>query len=129
LRWRLKQSCSPCQKKIDDMLHATYMQGNPSDSRLLVVGNQIVNLTIGPSFSHNLCFKCPNGSCEPILDIYVPRAFQWYNELFNPMVFNLFNCSLKIWESIKTPTPKMGAQLECVGSFPHTLPHSQDHEM
>ncbi len=27
-------------------------------------------------FFHNLCFRCPNGSCEPILDIYVPRAFQ-----------------------------------------------------
>jgi hypothetical protein len=26
----------------------------------------------GPSFSHNLCFKCPNGSCKPILDIYIP---------------------------------------------------------
>jgi hypothetical protein len=27
---------------------------------------------------HNLCFNYPNGSCELILDIYVPRAFQWY---------------------------------------------------
>ncbi len=121
LRWGLKQSNSPCQNIFDNMLHATYMQGNRGDSQLLVLGNQIGNLTTNPSFSHNLCFKCPNGSCEPILNIYVPRAFQWYNELFNPMGFNLYNCSLKIWESIKTPTPKMGAHLECGGSFPHTF--------
>jgi hypothetical protein len=27
------------------------------------------NLTPDPSYGHNLCFKCPNGSCEPILNI------------------------------------------------------------
>jgi hypothetical protein len=37
------------------------------------------------SFGHNLCFKYPNGSCEPILDIYIPRAFQQYKKLSNPM--------------------------------------------
>jgi hypothetical protein len=57
------------------MSHATCMQGNRGDSRLLVVENQIANLISDPSFGHNLCFKCPNGSCEPILDIYVPRDF------------------------------------------------------
>ncbi len=40
-----------------------------------MVGNKIGNLTPNPSFGHNLCFKCPNGSCEPILDIYIRRAF------------------------------------------------------
>ncbi len=34
------------------------------------------NLTHVPSFGHNLCLKCPNGSCKPILDIQVPRDFQ-----------------------------------------------------
>jgi hypothetical protein len=37
---------------------------------------QIDNLTLELSFGHNLCFKCPNGSCESILDFYVLRAFQ-----------------------------------------------------
>jgi len=69
LRWGLKQSCSPCQEIFNIMLHDTYTQGNQGDSRLLVVRSQIVNLTPGPSFGHNLCFKCPNWSCEPILDI------------------------------------------------------------
>jgi hypothetical protein len=54
-----------------------------------MVGSQIGDLISGPSFGHNLCFRCPNGSCEPILDIYVPRAFQWYKKLFNPLGFDL----------------------------------------
>jgi hypothetical protein len=36
----------------------------------------IANLTPDPSFGHNLCLSCPNGSCEPTSDIFVPRAFQ-----------------------------------------------------
>jgi hypothetical protein len=52
-----------------------------------MVRNQIDNLTFGPSFGHNLCFKYSNGSCKPILNIYVSRNFQWYKELFNPMSF------------------------------------------
>jgi len=58
------------------------------------------NLTPGPSFGHNLYFKYPNGSWEPIFNIYVSRAFLCHKELFNPMNFNPYNCLLKIWESI-----------------------------
>jgi len=47
--------------------HATYMQGNQGDSRLLVVKSQIGNLIPNPSFGHNLCFNYSNESCEPIL--------------------------------------------------------------
>jgi hypothetical protein len=63
------------------MWHATYTQVSQGDSRLLMVGSQIGTLTFDLSFGHNLCFKYPNGSCEPILDIYVLRAFQWYEKL------------------------------------------------
>jgi hypothetical protein len=87
-----------------------------------MVGNQIVNLTPCPSFGHNLCFKCPNGSCEPILDIYVPRAFQWYKEIFHSMGFDPYNHSLKIWESIGTPIPKMRAHLGVWGFIPSHFP-------
>ncbi len=78
LKWGLKQSFSPCREISNGMLHATWTQVNRVYSWLLVVGSQIANLTPGPSFGHNLCFKCPNGSCELILNIYVSIAFQWY---------------------------------------------------
>jgi len=112
------------------MWHVTCMQGNQSDSRLLVVANQIGHLIPGLSFGHNLCFKYPNGWCEPILDIYVSRAFQWYKKLFNPMNFDSCNFPLKIRESIGTLTPKMGAHLGVWGFIPsHSLALSWEHEM
>jgi hypothetical protein len=111
------------------MWHATCTQGNWGDSWFLMVESQIGNLTPDPFFGHNLCFKNPNGSWEPILDIYIPRAFQWYNELLNPIGFVPYNCSLKIQKSIGTPTPKVGAHLGVWGfissHFP-TLPRPWD---
>jgi hypothetical protein len=78
LRWGLKKGCIPCFKNSNNMWHATCMQVNWGDSWLLMDASQIDNLTPDPYFGHNLCFKYPNGSCEPILDIYVSRSFQWY---------------------------------------------------
>jgi len=99
------------------MLHATFTRGNRGDSWLLVIKSQIGNLTRDPSFGHNLCLKCPNGSCKPILDIYVLRSFQWYNELFNPLSFGPYNRSLKIQESTRTSTPlKAEIALGVIGS-------------
>jgi hypothetical protein len=82
------------------MLHTTCTRENWVYFLLLMVGNQISNLTPILSFDHNLCFRCPNGSWEPILDIYILIAFQWYKELFKKMGFDPWNCTLKIWESI-----------------------------
>jgi hypothetical protein len=118
LIWGLKQSYSPSRELSNSMWHATFTQGNRVDSWLLVVRSQIVNLTLGLSFDHNLYFRCPNGSCEPISDIYVPRAFRSYKECLNPMSFDPCNCSLKIWESSRTPTPKMGVPLGVWGFIP-----------
>jgi hypothetical protein len=81
------------------MSHSTWTQGNLGDSWLLMVGSQFDNLTFDPSSSHNLCYKCPNASWKPILNIYVPRNFQWYKECFNIMGFVFYDRSLKIWES------------------------------
>jgi hypothetical protein len=69
LGWGLKQSCSPHWELSNSMSHATYTQGNRGESWVLMVGSQFGNLTPSPSFDHNLCFKCPNGSCEPISNI------------------------------------------------------------
>jgi hypothetical protein len=93
--------------------------------QLLMVESQIGNLTFSPSFGHNLCFKYSNGSCNPILDTYVLRNFQWYKELFNPMSFDPYNCLLKIHEFIGTPTPKVWAYLGVWGFIPsHSLAFS-----
>ncbi len=83
-----------------------------------MVGSQTVNLTFSPSFGHNFCFKCPNGSCEPILNIYVSIAFQWFEELFEPLCFDPCNHSLNLRESIGIPTPNMGVHMGVWGFFP-----------
>jgi hypothetical protein len=75
-----------------------------------------------PSFDHNLCYIYPNGSCEPILNIFVLRAFQWYKKLFNPMGFYPYICSLKIQDSIETLTPKVGAHLGVWKFIPSHFP-------
>jgi len=74
----LNQSCSSPWELSNGVSHFTCTHRDQVDSRLLVVGSQIVNLTPGPSFDHNLCYRCPNGSCEAILDIYTSRPFQHY---------------------------------------------------
>ncbi len=66
--------------------------------------------------------KCPNGSCEPILDIFLPRSSQWYEVFLNLMGFDPYNRSLKIRESIETPTPKVGAPLRVWGFIPSHFP-------
>ncbi len=128
-RWGLKQSCSPHQELSNSMSHATCTQGNWGDFWLLVLKNQIGKLILGLSFSHTLWFKCPNGSCKHISNIYVSKVFQSYKEFFNPMGFNPYNRSLKIWESIGTPTPKVKIHLGVWGFIPShspTLPRAWD---
>jgi hypothetical protein len=121
LRWSLKQSCSPRQELSNSMSHAIFTHKNQVDSRLLVVKNQIVNLTPGPSFGHNLCFRCSNGQCKPILDIYVPRAFHWYKEFLKPLSLTPSE-NLRVHEYFNSQS---GIPLGCEGSFPHTFSHSR----
>jgi hypothetical protein len=45
------------------------------------------------------------------------------------MGFDPCNCTLKIQESMGTPTPNMEFTWDYEGSFPHTFWHSQEHEM
>jgi len=100
----LKKSCSFHWELFNGMRHVVCNQISWVDSWLFMVESQTDNLTPGPSFGHNLCFKCPNEQCEPILDIYVPRAFQWYKERHKTLSFDPSNCSLKFWESTQTPS-------------------------
>jgi len=91
------------------VLHSTYTHRNQVDSRLLVVGSQIAILTPDPSFAYNLCYKCPNGSCEAILDIYTPRPFQRYKEHLNERCFDPCNRVLRFWELGGLPSPIFGS--------------------
>jgi hypothetical protein len=120
----LKKSCSSYWELPNGVLHATCTHENRVNSRLFVVESQIASLTFGLSFCPNLCYRCPNGSCKPILDIYTRIAFQWYKALFNANCFDPSNFSLKVWESIGTPTPQNGSSLGNVSPLPHTLSHS-----
>ncbi len=102
---------------------------NQGNYQVLVVGSQIDNLTLDFSFGHNLCFKCLNGSCEHILNIYISRDFQWYKELFNPMSFDLAIAFQKFGSPSGLQFPKWEPTWECVGSFPCTFLHSWECEM
>ncbi len=110
-RCGLKKSCIPRQELSNGMSHVIYKQVNRVDSWLFLIRSQTGNLTPSPSFGHNLCFRCPNEQCEPILDIYVPKAFQWYKERQKPLSFDPSNFSLKFWKSIRIPSPKVGVAL------------------
>jgi hypothetical protein len=69
-----KQSYISCWELSNGMLHIACMPKNLVDSWHLMVGTQIANLTPDLSFGHNLCFRCLNGQCKPILDTYVSIA-------------------------------------------------------
>jgi hypothetical protein len=76
LRWDLKQTCSFPWDLSNDMSHSTCTHRGRVNSWLLVVRSQTANLTLGPSFDHNLCCRCPNYSCEAIFDMTVWRTPQ-----------------------------------------------------
>jgi hypothetical protein len=72
----LNQSCSPRQDLSKAVSHSQIGCREEVDSRILVVGSQTGNLTPGPSFAHNLSYRCPNDQCEAIFDICASRPFQ-----------------------------------------------------
>jgi hypothetical protein len=109
----LKQSCSFRWNLFNGMSHALCNEVNRVDSQLFLVGSQTSS-----SFGHNLCFRCLNEQCEPILNIYVSRAFQWYKERHKPLSFDPWNRSLKFWKSTGTPSPKVGVALGVWGFTP-----------
>jgi hypothetical protein len=94
LGWVLKQTCSSLQDLSNSVSHSTCTHWDQVDSRLLVVGSQTASLTLGPSFDHNLCCRCPNGSCEAILDIYTSRPFQQYKEHFKARCLTV---AIELW--------------------------------
>jgi hypothetical protein len=102
LGWGLKQTCSSPRELSNGVPHSTWTHRGWVDSRLLVIGSQTVSLTPDLSFDHNLDCKCPNGSCEAILDIYTSIPFQWYKEHLKTKCFDPFNRTLNFRESQRT---------------------------
>ncbi len=112
----LNQSCSPRRDLSNEVLHSQIGCREEVDSRLLVVGSQTASLIPGPSFAHNLGYRCPNGQCEAIFDIYASRPFQWRQERINESSFGPWCRTLNIQESWRTPSPQLW---ECWSSPPH----------
>jgi hypothetical protein len=98
------------------MSHSWSPRREKVDSRLLVVGSQTTSLTPGPSFAHNLGWRCPNDQCKAIFDIYVSRPFQWHQERLNARCFGPCCRALNIRESRRTPSSQLW---ECWASPPH----------
>jgi hypothetical protein len=105
LQQGLNQSCSPCRDLFNSILYAQIGCQEEVDSWLLVVESQNANLTPGPSFAHNLGWRCLNNQCKVILDIYVSRPFQWHQQHLNVRCFGPFCRTLNIRESQRTPSP------------------------
>jgi hypothetical protein len=103
----LNQTYSPLRELSNTVFLSPSAHRERVDSRLLVVGSQTANLTLGPSFAHNLGCKCPNDQCEAISDIYTSRPFQWHQE--HPKVSCFSPCcrTLKIRESRRTSNPQL----------------------
>jgi len=99
----MKQSCRSLPELSSTMLHSFCRRQDRVDSRLFVVGSQTGSLTPDSSFAHNLGCRCPNGSCEAILDIYTSRPFQRYKEHLKARCFSLCCRALNLWESRRTP--------------------------
>jgi hypothetical protein len=126
---RLKKSCRSRRDLFNGMLHVLCSQVFRVDSRLLVVGSQNWQTpgssTLEPSFVHNLCFRCPNEQCEPILDMYTSRAFHWYKERNQPLSCDPSKRPLKFresfWDSNSHQLSTWEFTWECEGSLPHTL--------
>ncbi len=104
--WRaLNRTCSPRRDLSKDVSHSQFGLQEEVDSRILVVGSQTGSLTPGPSFAHNLGYRCLNCQCEGIFDIYVSRPFHWHQEHLNARCFGSCCRALNIRESRRTRNP------------------------
>jgi len=108
----LNQSYSSLWELSNAMLHSWFGFREEVDSRLLVVGNQTASLTPGPSFAHNLGYKCPSDQCEAILDIYTSRPFQRHQE--NPNARPFWTSTLQDLSNDIKKTPMQGVLVSAV---------------
>ncbi len=103
----LNLTCSPCRDISNDVSHFQFGGREEVDSRLFVVKSQTGSLTPGPSFAHNLGYRCPNGQGEAIFVIFASRPFQWHQEHLSARCFGPCCRALNIRESRRTPNPQL----------------------
>ncbi len=96
---RFQANLQLSSRAFQGVSHSTCTHRGWVDSQLLMVRNQTANLTLSPSFDHNLCCRCLNGSCKAIFDIYTSRPFQWCKEHLKVRCFDPCNRTLNFWES------------------------------
>jgi len=94
LEWGPNQSYSSPQELSNTLSQSFCRRREEVDSWLLVIGSQTANLTPGPSFAHNLGYRCLNGLCEAILDIYTSRPFHWYK---NTPMWGVLTPAIELW--------------------------------
>ncbi len=103
LGWRLKQTCISLQELSNCVSHFSCTHRDRVNCWLFVVGSQIVSLTLGFSFDHNLCCRCPNGSCKANFDIYT------FNSIKNASGWDVLTSTIELWscgslEELQVPT-------------------------
>jgi hypothetical protein len=112
----LNQTYSLRRDFSNDVSHSQFGGREEVDSQLLVVGSQLAS---GPSFAHNLGYRCSNDQCEAIFYIYASKPFQWHQEHLNARCFGPCCRALNIRESQRIPNPHFFSSVEL---HPHTWP-------
>jgi hypothetical protein len=108
------------------MFHASFGPIIKGDSWLLMVRSQIDILIPGLSFGYNLCCEYSNGSCKPILNIYVLKSFQWYKNFSIQWILTPQITFWKFGSLQGLQFTKWESTWECVSSFLHIFLHSQE---
>jgi hypothetical protein len=107
------------------MWHATCKQVNQGDSWLLMVKFKFTLWLPALPLSIICVFKYSNGTCKPILDILISKSF---NDIKNFWIEWVLTLEITFWKFGNPSKFQLTCGL-CVGSFPHTLLHSWEHEM
>ncbi len=105
-------SCSFCDDLFNNMSHTSIKCHLIFIFELLLIKNQIVNLTFGQKICHDSKLSTPNGKC-PNLSNIGPKLDHIYYLHFCPKNFQHF----------KTLTPKVIFTPKCLGLASLTLSH------
>jgi len=107
-----------CQQHIS---HSNWNDVITLDSRanVLMVRNQTTNLIC--DHYYNSCFNFSNEECDPTLNIYISKTFQWFKKWSICTRCGAPNIISKSWNIVEIfQSLKWGSTWECWDSFFHT---------